>query len=275
MPAGLEQIVAATRQRLQLVKESADRGQLAERAARHEPRGFRRSLEQSENSVAVIAELKQASPSLGLIRESMHVAEIALQYEKAGAAALSVLTEEQYFRGSLANLNEASAASRLPCLRKDFIIDELQLLEARANRADAVLLIASVLDGTTLRRFYVQARQLGLDVLCEVHNEEELARALDAGCDIIGVNSRNLRTFKVDIETALRMSEHIPAHVLRVAESGIHSGNDIARLRAAGYQAFLVGELFMKADQPGQALETLRKDALRAGFASSAPVTSS
>ena len=257
MPVGLDQIVAATRERVAVAKRKADIAQLRATAETHAPRGFRRALEAKRAQVAIIAELKQASPSRGLIRSSLHVASVAREYEQAGAAALSVLTEEQWFRGSLANLLEASAATELPCLQKDFIIDEFQLLEAKANRADAVLLIAAVLKDGELRCLAGNARELGLDVLCEVHDEQELERAQAAGCDLIGVNSRDLRTFTVDLKTALRLGPQIPDGVMKVAESGIHRGEDVIRLRAAGYDAFLVGESLMKRDSPGKALREL------------------
>jgi len=222
------------------------------------PRGFRRALEEkSRTGVAVIAELKKASPSKGLIRAEFCVEELAKELEAAGAAALSVLTDEEYFQGSLGNLRAASAVVKIPCLRKDFIVDEFQLLEARANSADAVLLIVAALSQTELTVLALGARSHGLDVLCEVHDEEELQRALEAGCDLIGVNTRDLRTFKVDSETAFRLGERLPKNVVRVAESGIRSGEDIARLRAAGYQAFLVGESLMRAERPGEALREL------------------
>ena len=145
----------------------------------------------------------------------------------------------------------------LPCLRKDFIVDEFQILEARANSADAVLLIVAALSETELKSLVRSARSLNLDVLCEVHDEDELQRALDAGCDLIGVNTRDLHTFKVDPQTAFRLADLLPQAVLRVAESGIRSAEDIARLRAAGYQAFLVGESLMRAENPGEALRGL------------------
>jgi indole-3-glycerol phosphate synthase len=172
-----------------------------------------------------------------------------------------VLTDEQFFQGSLDYLRQASASSSLPCLRKDFIVDEIQIVEARANRADAILLIVAALDQKELVSLAGIARAQGLDVLCEAHDEQELQRALDAGCDLIGINSRNLRTFEVNLETAFRLVEKIPATCVRVAESGIQSGADIARLRSAGYEAFLIGESLMKAEHPGQALAKLKEEA--------------
>ena len=261
MPAFLNEIVAATRRKLGEARRGTDLGELERRAERHEPRGFRMALaEKSKNGAAIIAELKKASPSKGLIRADFQPAELARGLEAAGATALSVLTDEEFFQGSLENLRQASAAVGLPCLRKDFIVDEFQLLEARANSADAVLLIVAVLTAAELRNLAHGAREWGLDVLCEVHDAGELQRALDAGCDLIGVNTRDLRTFKVDLETAFRLAESFPENVGRVAESGIRSGSDICRLRAAGYQAFLVGESLMRAERPGEALRELLAD---------------
>jgi indole-3-glycerol phosphate synthase len=264
MVATLDQIVIATRRRVADAKHSANLGQLERKAQEHVPRGFRRALAaRNQSGPAIIAELKKASPSRGLIRANFDAEDLAGQLETAGAAALSVLTDEEFFQGSLENLRCASARTKLPCLRKDFIVDEFQLLEARANRADAVLLIVAVLPQAELIALNAQARALGLDVLCEAHDEDELRRAVDAGCDLIGVNNRNLRTFKVDPQTALRLAELIPKNVVSVAESGIDSGADIARLRAAGYRALLIGESLMKAESPGEALRTLLAEAER------------
>ena len=256
MPAFLDQIVAATRARATKSKRDADLRDLEHQAEHHVPRGFRRALsEKSKHDVAMIAELKKASPSKGLIRPDFHPADLAGELESAGAAALSVLTDEEFFQGSLANLQAASAAVKIPCLRKDFIVDEFQLLEARAHAADAILLIVAALSQPELASLSRAAQARGLDVLCEVHDRDELHRALDTGFDLIGVNSRDLRTFKVDLETALRLAEQIPANVVRVAESGIHTSADVSRLRAAGYHAFLVGESLMRAQHPGEALQ--------------------
>ena len=258
MPTTLDEIVAAVRRRVAADTPLANRADLAKRAAAHIPRGFAAALRRASGAgPAVIAELKKASPSRGVIRGSFHVAGLASQLEAAGAAALSVLTNEEYFQGSLANLREASAAAALPCLRKDFIVDEFQLLESRANHADAVLLIVAALAPAELRRLHAVAREFSLDVLCEVHDDDELGRALDLGCDIIGVNNRDLRTFQVDLNTAVRLVRNIPPGVLKVAESGLQSGADIRRLRDAGYEAFLIGESLMREEFPGQALKDL------------------
>jgi len=211
----------------------------------------------ASSGVAMIAELKKASPSRGIIRADFDAAQLAAELQGAGAAALSVLTDEEFFQGSLENLRLASAQVCVPCLRKDFIVEEFQLVESRANRADAVLLIVAALADPELRRLHEGARRLELDVLCEVHDEAEFERAIAAGCDIIGVNSRNLRTFEVDLQTPLCLAKRLPEGVLSVAESGIHSAEDLRELRAAGYQAFLVGESLMKAAHPGEALREL------------------
>lgn len=262
MPASLDSIVAATRQRIDMSRRDSDRRALERAAAGHTPRGFRKQLRRvAQDGIAVIAELKKASPSKGLIRADFRPSELARDLEQAGAAALSVLTDEQFFQGSLDYLRAASSSSSLPCLRKDFIVDEFQIVEARANCADAILLIVAALEQKGLVALAGVARSQGLDVLCEAHDEEELQRALDAGCDLIGVNSRNLRTFEVDLETAFRLAEKMPAGCVRVAESGIRSGADIARLRSAGYEAFLIGEWLMKAERPGEALARLMEEA--------------
>ncbi|MBZ5665879.1 MAG: indole-3-glycerol phosphate synthase TrpC [Acidobacteriia bacterium] len=262
MPASLDSIVAATRQGVSRRRRDCDQGALESAAAEHMPRGFRKQLRRAaQDGIAVIAELKKASPSKGLIRADFRPAELGRELEQAGATALSVLTDEQFFQGSLEYLREASASTSLPCLRKDFIVDEFQIVEARANCADAILLIVAALDQKELVSLARIARSQGLDVLCEAHDEEELQRAIDADCDLIGINSRNLRTFEVDLETAFRLADKMPATCVRVAESGIQSGTDMARLRSAGYEAFLIGESLMKAEHPGGALAKLMKEA--------------
>jgi len=270
MQASLDSIVAATRQRLsRRASEQVSTGRrnselqaLEGAAAAHTPRGFRNQLRLvSQNGIAVIAELKKASPSKGLIRADFRPSELGRELQQAGAAALSVLTDEQFFQGSLGYLRQASSSTSLPCLRKDFIVDEIQIVEARAHRADAILLIVAALDQKELVSLAGIARVQGLDVLCEAHDELELQRGLDAGCDLIGINSRNLRTFEVNLETAFRLVEKIPAECVRVAESGIQSGADLARLRSTGYEAFLIGESLMKAEHPGKALAKLKEEA--------------
>jgi indole-3-glycerol phosphate synthase len=258
----LAEIIAATRQRVAECRSTADLRDLETRAEAHVPRGFRNALATaSAAGPAVIAELKKASPSKGLIRGGFNVTELAKELAGAGATALSVLTDEEFFQGSLENLRLASSNTSIPCLRKDFIVDEFQVLEARANCADAILLIVAALSQKQLASLAQRAADLKLDVLCEVHDEEELGRALDVGCDLIGVNSRDLKTFKVDLTTALRVGDMLPHGVVAVAESGIENGRDVARLRAAGYDAFLIGEMLMKANSPGMALKALLAEA--------------
>jgi len=262
MPARLAQIIAATRSRVAESKRNADVRALERAAASHVPRGFRKALKTATGSgPAIIAELKKASPSRGLIRQNFDAEELARALETAGAAALSVLTDEEFFQGSLENLRRAAAASRLPCLRKDFMVDEFQILEARASCADAVLLIVAALSSAELATLGALARDFGLDVLCEVHSGDELQQAVDAGFDLIGVNNRDLRTFKVNIETAVRLAPLIPKNTVRVAESGIHNGEGVTCLRAAGYDAFLIGESLMREVFPGEALRKLLAEA--------------
>jgi indole-3-glycerol phosphate synthase len=265
MPTKLEEIVAATRERVAAAKASANLRVVSQAAQQHRPRGFREGLRRAaESGIAVIAELKKASPSKGLIRADFPVAELAQELEDAGAAALSVLTNERFFQGSLENLEIASQTTRLPCLRKDFILDEFQLLEARAHRADALLLIVAALTQTELANLHRRASELQLDVLCEVHDGVELQRALDAGCDTIGVNNRDLHTFRVDLNISLQLAKLMPPGVVKVAESGIETGDDIARLRDAGFNAFLIGESLMRAPRPGNALQALLAQAVAA-----------
>jgi indole-3-glycerol phosphate synthase len=255
----LPEILAHTRGVVAERKASADLRALERAAAAHTPRGFARAL-RGVSGIAVIAELKKASPSKGLIRAEFDVAALAKQLEAAGAAVLSVLTDEKFFQGSLENLRLASAAVGIPCLRKDFMVDEFQVLEARANGADAILLIVAALTDAELRRLRDAAKAHGLDVLCEVHDEEELERALVLDCECVGVNSRDLRTFEVSLDRACELAATLPKSAVRVAESGIHTAADMQRLRAAGYDAFLIGELLMRQSHPGGALAHLLRE---------------
>jgi indole-3-glycerol phosphate synthase len=258
----LEEILAATRARVAVAKQQANISAMEQAAAVHTPRGFRKRLQaMAQLGPAIIAELKKASPSRGVLRGTFPVGLLANQLARSGASALSVLTDEKYFQGSLANLMEASAATELPCLRKDFMVDEFQVLEARAHHADAILLIMAALEDAMVRRLIDRARELDLDVLCEVHNADELKRAVDAGTDMIGVNSRDLKTFHVSLHTLMDLAESIPGHVLKIAESGIEKGSDIRDLHAVGYQAFLIGEALMRAEDPGKKLQQLLQDA--------------
>ncbi len=260
MAATLAQIVSEARLRVDRARRDLSIAELEAQAARvtADSFRFRTALEErAETGVAVIAELKKASPSRGVIRGSFPVSRLAQQLKEGGAAALSVLTEEQHFQGSLGFLAEAAAATGLPCLRKDFIVDEYQLFEAKLHGAAAVLLIAAALTGPELTTLHSRARELGLDVLCEVHDEDELARVVAIGADIIGVNSRDLKTLKVDRQTHFKLAAQIPKNVLRVAESGIKTGADVRELWAAGYRAFLIGETLMTENDPGAALAQL------------------
>jgi indole-3-glycerol phosphate synthase len=209
------------------------------------------------SSPAIIAEIKQASPSGGVLMEDFDPAAIARAYQQGGAAALSVLTDAKHFKGSLADLESARAAVKLPALRKDFTIDSYHVHEAAAHGADAILLIAAILTERQMRDFRELAEGYRMSALVEIHDQEELQQAIASGARIIGVNNRNLHTFQVDLAVSLRLAEKIPAGVARVAESGIHSAADILRLREVGYQAFLVGEHLMKAPDPAQALRAL------------------
>ncbi len=239
-------------------KAAADFRALEKQAAGHTPRGFARVLRtKAQAGPAIIAELKKASPSKGLIRNEFDVVALALQLEKAGAAVLSVLTEERFFQGSLENLRRSSAAVSIPCLRKDFTVDPFQILEARANGADSILLIVAALTDAELKSLREEARRFDLDVLCEVHDREELDRTLALDCECVGVNSRDLRTFEVSLDRACELAQYLPASVVRVAESGIGARADMDRLRAAGYEAFLVGESLMRQSNPGDALRHL------------------
>ena len=253
----LQRILETTRATVARRKREVSIDELLERAATHAPRGFARALRARRDIPSIITELKKASPSKGLIRENFDVAALARGFEAAGAAALSVLTDEPHFQGSLRNLEIASSVTTLPCLRKDFIVDEYQIAEARAHRADAILLIAAALSDAELARFTDEAHRHGLDVLCEVHSERELERVRGLGCDAYGVNNRNLDTFEVSLETSLSLADRMPADSVRVTESGIHTTEDIESLRAAGFDAFLIGESLMRQQDPGPALQAL------------------
>jgi indole-3-glycerol phosphate synthase len=206
---------------------------------------------------AIIAEIKKASPSKGVLAAQFDPLAVAHVYEQGGAAALSVLTDEKHFQGRLTDLESARAAVLLPVLRKDFTIDPYHVQQAAAHSADAILLIAAILSEEQMRDFRELAERYGMAALVEVHDEEELAPAIASGARIIGVNNRNLHTFEVSLDTSLRLAEKIPNSVVRVAESGIHSSADVQLLRAAGYQAFLVGEHLMKSGDPAAALRAL------------------
>jgi indole-3-glycerol phosphate synthase len=251
IPQILGRIVAKKREELSL--DPAWEHMAAGRSAGR--RDFAAALRGS--SPAIIAEVKQASPSKGVLSDDFQPARIATAYEAGGAAAVSVLTDATFFQGSLNDLETARAAISLPVLRKDFTIAESQILEAAAHGADAILLIAAILTEREMRDFREYAAKLRMTALVEVHNRRELDVAIAAGSDVIGVNNRDLNTFTVTLETSLELAEHMPAGALLVSESGIHGPADVARLRAAGYSAFLVGEHLMKSGDPASALKKL------------------
>jgi indole-3-glycerol phosphate synthase len=257
-PDLLETIVEATR-RIVAVREQRESIQALERRAmQHEPRpgAFRAALTRT-GMVNVIAECKRRSPSRGVLRRHYDPVAIARGYADAGAAAISVLTEPTFFDGDLRHLEQVRSAVDIPLLRKDFIVTEYQLLEARAAGADAVLLIAAALGRGELARLGQCAASLGLDALVEVHEAAELEAALDAGGELIGVNNRNLRTLRVDVAASEALASRISADRVAVSESGLKSAEDLARLQRLGYRAFLIGERFILADDPGQALREL------------------
>lgn len=234
--------------------------EIAARAADAGPtRGFADSLKAAiaAGLPAVIAEVKKASPSKGVIRPDFHPAEIAVSYEFGGASCLSVLTDVDFFQGSDAYLQAAREACTLPVLRKDFIIDPYQVQEARALGADCILLIVAALDDVQLADLSGLALELGMDVLVEVHDIDELERALQVPAPLLGINNRNLRTFEVSLENTLAMKDAVPRDRVLVTESGILGPDDVHRMRAAGVHAFLVGEAFMRAAEPGEALRAL------------------
>ena len=290
-PNLLDAIVAATRARVAAQRERESMASLERRAAARRPNGagFRAALADRER-INVIAECKRRSPSRGVLRRDYDAVAIARGYAAAGAAALSVLTEPMFFDGSLEHLsqvreaveqkgpapfmtsddNRVAAVSRdvikgagpvvpppLPLLRKDFVVEDYQLLETRAAGADAVLLIVAALADRALARLRARAAELGLAVLVEVHDADEVPRALDAGAELIGVNNRNLRTLDVDVRASEACAARIPSHVIAVSESGLKTADDLRRMRGLGYRAFLIGERFMTAADPGDALRTL------------------
>ena len=256
----LDRIVAVKRQELPAARALRSEAALRElAAAQTPPRGFAAALRAkvAAGLPAVIAEIKKASPSKGVIRQHFVPAEIAASYARHGAACLSVLTDVQFFQGHADYLRQARAACPLPVLRKDFMVDPYQVLEARAMGADCILLIAACLSDAQMAELEACAIELGLDTLVEVHDGAELARALRLQTPLLGINNRNLRTFEVTLDTTLRLQAQVPADRLLVTESGIVGQADVLRMRAAKVHAFLVGEAFMRADDPGGALAEL------------------
>lgn len=248
------------RRKAEEIVERSERVGLREMSARCEdlppPRGFMQALRKRVDAgdAAVIAEIKRASPSKGLLRDPFSPAEIARSYEDHGAACLSVLTDRDFFQGHEDYLSEARAASSLPVLRKDFTIDAYQVYEARAIEADCILLIVAALGDAMLSELAGLAEHLGLDVLIEVHDQSELERALPLGLPLLGINNRNLRTFEVSLDVTLNLLAEIPKQTLVVTESGIHTPDDVALMRSNDVDCFLVGEAFMRAPDPGERL---------------------
>ena len=258
MPTKLDQILANTLLHVNARKATADYDALERKAAAHIPRGFTAGLRRAAGSgPAIISEIKKASPSKGLIRGDFDPATLARGFEAAGAAALSVLTNEEFFQGSLEDLEAASGVVRIPCLRKDFTVDPFQVIEARAAGADAILLIVAAHTDKSLSDLRDEARSMELDVLCEVHDREEMERAVQLGFGLIGVNSRDLRNFMVRTELLMELAQWMPKDAVMVAESGIRTVADVAKYRAAGYDAFLVGEALMREPDPAAALALL------------------
>lgn len=254
----LATIVAATERSVAVRAQREPLAVLAARAEARIPRPgvFRAALART-GSVNVIAECKRRSPSRGVLRAEYDPAAIATGYAAAGAAAISVLTEPTFFDGALEHLAAVRAAVTTPLLRKDFVVHEYQLHEARANGADAVLLIVAALTPAALQALHARAKALGLDVLVEVHDGDELTVAIDAGAEILGVNNRNLRTLTVDVHASDALIAKMPPDVIAVSESGLKTRDDLQRLQQSGYRAFLIGERFMTAPDPGAALQGL------------------
>lgn len=243
----LTEIIAKKRERVREAKTPAS------------PHAFRNALQ--KDGINIIAEFKRRSPSKGMIREGANPIEVARAYQAGGAVAMSVLTEADYFAGSLDDLRQVKATVNLPVLRKDFIVDEYQVYESAANGADAILLIVAALDDEQLSRFRQLAEDdLQMDALVEVHTSGEMKRAAACGAKLIGVNNRDLRTFEVSLDTSLRLAREAPLEALLISESGLHSPSDLSRLRDAGYRGFLIGETLMRADDPAAALRSFRGD---------------
>ncbi|NLN27782.1 MAG: indole-3-glycerol phosphate synthase TrpC [Firmicutes bacterium] len=254
----LDQIVAQKRTEVERLRSSVSLAELTARAeAAPPPRPFRRALLHSPYPVSLIAEVKRASPSKGLIRPDFDPVEIARIYESHGAAAISVLTDERFFQGSLDYLVQIREAVDLPLLRKEFIIDEYQVLESRAAGADAVLLIVACLTPDRLAEFLGMARQLGMDAIVEVHDEKELSVALDVGADLVGINNRNLKTFETTLDVTRRLAARIPKEVPFISESGIFTRDDVLTVGRVGARAILVGESLMRRQDIGAHIKQL------------------
>lgn len=257
MSSILDKIVEKKRQELAELQSQTPISELEKRLAEAPPtRGFRNALMQNKG-VAIIAEVKKASPSAGIIREDFDPVQIAQIYEQHGASCISVLTDKPFFQGDLQYLKAVRDSVSIPCLRKDFILDRYQIIEARLAGADAVLLIAEILDEATLPMLLREIEALGMDALVELYDAENLQRVLDSGATLVGINNRNLRTFDTSLEHTLTLSEHMPNNVCLVSESGIRTFADIQRLEQGGAKAVLVGETLMRAEDIGGKLQSL------------------
>jgi indole-3-glycerol phosphate synthase len=253
----LEQIVTRMRLKVSERRQTLPLDKLLARPQTRRPRrGFSEALVDGAGP-HVIAEFKRRSPSRGLIREDLGLVHVVDAYQQGGAKALSILTEPEWFGGSIEDLKQARAVTRVPVLRKDFIVDEYQVWESWQAEADAILLIVAALPGAQLRDLLKIAQEAQLEALVEVHSESELKRALDSGAQIVGVNNRDLRTLHVDLKTSESLAALIPDDIVAVAESGIKTGDDVRRLRSAGFDGFLIGEHLMSAPSPGEALAEL------------------
>lgn len=256
----LSEIIAKKRQRVLAAKEVVSLEHLIrlaqESRSNAKPRALLNALR--KDGINVIAEFKRRSPSKGVIRPGADLLQMVKSYDDGGAAAISVLTEEDYFSGSLEDLRAVKGSVYLPVLRKDFVFDEYQVYESAAASADAILLIVAALDDEMLQRLrHLAEDELGLDALVEVHNSDEMKRAVACGAKLIGVNNRDLRTFEVSLETSVSLAREAPSEVLLVSESGLRTSEDLHRLHAAGYRGFLIGETLMRADDPQQALRNV------------------
>lgn len=253
----LTEIIARKRERVSAAKELVPLDQMRSLAtSSRTPHALRTALR--AGGINIIAEFKRRSPSKGIIRPDADLRQIVKSYEAGGAAAISVLTEEDYFSGTLDDLRTVKATVRLPVLRKDFVFEEYQVYESAAAGADAILLIVAALDDELLEELRRLAEdELGIDALVEVHTSDEMKRAVASGASLIGVNNRDLRTFEVSIETSLFLANEAPSNALLVSESGLRNADDLRRLHAAGYRGFLIGETLMRAEDPAQALNEL------------------
>ena len=259
-PTILRKILARKREEVAARSARVSLGSLEQRITEQgEPRGFALAMQRqvAAGKAAVIAEVKKASPSKGVIREYFHPAQIAPSYERGGATCLSVLTDIDFFQGSDEYLQQAREACALPVLRKDFTVDPYQIVEARAIGADAVLLIVAALEQGQMLELAHTAQEAGVDVLVEVHDRAELERALELDTPLVGINNRDLHTFEMRLETTLELLSHIPDDRIVITESGIHTRDDVVLMRERNVHAFLVGEAFMRADDPGEKLSEL------------------